>query len=225
MFASCPVAAASEIIKVQYTEFLAGTLSSPLPSEEWLRQLSAAIFAKNHSDERPRTSKEKYLTAETYAIEFIEAHGIYFRGRQYVRLRIIIIVIIIVIIIIVVIIFVVVVIIILIVIIRPLCLRHPANVISAAVTLQEFSGPVPSIDQFEAGAYALAQPECGNAGRDVRECLVLPRPPEVDPRVAMEMNFTEFPPEVGVITAVIFCVVPVAEQRAGWDADRESVTG
>ena len=76
----------------------------------------------------------------------------------------------------------------------------------------------------EAGAYALAQPECGNAGRDVRECLVLPRPPEVDPRVAMEMNFTEFPPEVGGITAVIFCAVPVAEQRAGWDADRESVT-
>ena len=83
-------------------------------------------------------------------------------------------------------------------------MRHPASVISAAVTLQEFSGPVPSIDQFEAGAYALAQPECGTAGRELRQCLVLPRPPEVDPRVAMEMDFNEFPPEVGGITAVMF---------------------
>lgn len=131
MFASCPVVVASEIIAVQYTEFLAGRLSSPLPSEEWLRQLSAAIFAKNHSDERPRTSKEKYLTAEAYAIEFIEAHRIYFRGRQYVRLRIFIIVIIIVIVIIVVIIVFVVVIIILIVIIRRLppcvCVTLPVS--------------------------------------------------------------------------------------------------
>ena len=68
--------------------------------------------------------------------------------------------------------------------------------------MQEFYGPVPSIDQFEAGKYTLAQPSCGGAGADLRQCLQLPRPTGVDPRVAMTMKFAEFPPEVCAYTCV-----------------------